>query len=292
MIKYVRNSIAALLGFQQATHLRVVDPAGVTMRGGITVIDSGLSHPLVQHFEHSAVREHFSNVPTIDVGTFRTLKAIYRNPSNYKPDIGFLDDSQVALVEKVHGMSVDHAGETNASFEEDIKTAILTVKRTAIDLHDVHVGKEFMETLVSTLRTVELSVAEMAAKGRRLPILVMDILPDFENDEVHDLIKRINNHGCGVMLFRLVYVATPTTKIPSDLHVVERYPLRNKTPTTSSWENEAYLATGERVLVKTDRVIEQPSWRRRKSKTAIVPSLADYDAGIVEPFGKLQLARQ
>lgn len=144
---------------------------------------------------------------------------------------------------------------------------------------------------MSALKTVELAVAEIAAGGGRLPILVIDLLPDFENDEVHDLVRRINGHGCGVMLFRLVYVATPTTKLMSDLHIVERYPLRNKASIFPNWENEAYLATGERVLVKTERKIEQPLWSRGKSKSVMVPSMADYEGGLVEPFGQLQVGR-
>lgn len=290
MIEYVKNHVAALLGFEPAPRLRMVDPVDVVMKGGISVIDSGWTHPLVQHFEHFAIRKHFTDVPTIDLGIFRRLKAVYRNPSSFRPDIGFLESSQVVLVEKVPGISVDDVCDANASFEEDIKTAILTVKRTVIDLYDVYLEKEFVETLVSALKTVEFAIVEMAAKGRRLPVLVIDLLPDFENDEVHDLIRRINGYGCGVMLFRLVYVATPTTKIVSDLHIVERYPLRN--PIFSSWENEAYLATGERVLVKTDGKIKRPLWRRANSEAGMVPSLTDYEAGLVEPFGQLQVARQ
>lgn len=291
MFEYVRNYLAAVLGYQPATRMRVVDPVEVVMKGGISIIDSGWTHPLVQHFEHFAIRKHFADVPTIDLGVFRRLKALYWNPSNYKPETGFLDASQVSLIEKMSGTAVREGGKVSVSFEDEIRTAILTAKRTVIDLYDAYVEKEFIETLVSTLKMMELAVAEISAGGGRLPILVIDLLPDFENDEVHDLIRRINRHGCGVMLFRLVYVATPTTKLMSDLHIVERYPLRNKASIFPNWENEAYLATGERVLVKTERNIEQPLWIRGKSNSVMVPSMADYEAGLVEPFGQLQVGR-
>lgn len=126
MFEYVRNYLAALLEFQPAPRLRVVDPVDVVMKGGISIIDSGWTHPLVQHFEHFAIRKHFADVPTIDLGIFRRLKALYRNPSNYKPDIGFLDASRVSLIEKMSGTEVREGGKVNVSFEDEIRTSTCT----------------------------------------------------------------------------------------------------------------------------------------------------------------------
>jgi hypothetical protein len=175
-------------------------------------------------------------------------------------------------------------------FEERFWKAITTCTKTVVDLDyvwawddaEIENLRPFNEIepadyLVSALTA---AARETRAGNARAHIYIIEVLSEyFDREDVTAALLALRDAGAAVLYLRRVSSPSPTYDLPADLHIIERYPLKNE------YDDEVVLITEERVVVKAPIWgSRRPEWFKNPMDSKTMPTVAEYNTGRLDEF--------
>lgn len=254
--------------------LRRIDMVEELRSGRLVFADVGRQQPVQDYLYRMAWLDPvISKQPTVELkfsSCTDTLAHYGRQRSEGKLD--HLPVDQVSIVRRdgnlrhVHGGSYDRdiASET-IPFEDRFRTAITTCTKTIADIYyawgwddgDKERLQPFNEidTVDYAVRALTTAAREIRAGNAKASIYIIEMLAcECDTEEFTKALLELRDAGAAVLYVRRVESPLPTYDLPADLHLIERYPLKNQ------FDDEVVLITGERV------VIDVPVWGSRRPK--------------------------
>lgn len=273
--------------------LRRIDMIEELRPGRLVFADVGRHQPVQEYLYRMAwLDPMISQQPTVELkfsSCTDTLAHYGRQRSEGKLD--HLPVDQVSIVRRdgnlkhVHGGGYDRDMASEViPFEDRFRTAITTCTKTIVDLYyawgwddgEAERLRPFNEiaTVDYAVRALRTSAREIRAGNAKASIYVIEMLSDeCDTEEFTRALLELRDAGAAVLYVRRVSSPSPTYDLPADLHLIERYPLKNE------FDDEVVLITGERVVVDVPVWgSRRPRWYRVVPRTKPMPTIAEYNS--------------
>lgn len=288
----IKDIIRRASGLKPDT-LRRIDMIEELRPGRLVFADVGRHQPVQEYLYRMAwIDPVISLLPTVELkfssGT-DTLAHYGRRRSEGKLD--HLPVDQVSILRRdanlghVNGGSYDRVIASEVvPFEDRFRTAITTCTKTIADIHytwgwddgDAERIRPFNEvaTVDYAIRALTTSAREIRAGNAKASIYIIEMLSgECDTEEFTKALLELRDAGAAVLYVRRVSSPSPTYDLPADLHLIERYPLKNQ------FDDEVVLITGERVVVDVPVWgSRRPRWFRVAPKAKPMPTIAEYNS--------------
>lgn len=296
----IKDFLRRLSGWELDT-LRRIDIADELRPGKLIFADVGRHQPVQEYLYRMAWWDPVvSRLPTVEL-KFSTCTDTLATYGRWRAEgkLEHLPREQVALIGRA--CNLEHAGGQSFSrneasmavpFEERFADAIRTCSKTIVDIDYVWGwDDEEMERLrpfnqiqaadilVTALKAAEREIRAGSAKAQ---IYIIEVLSgEFDREDVTSALLSLRDAGAAILFIRRVGSPSPTYDLPADLHIIERYPLKN-----SWYADEVVLITEERVVIKgLVYDARRPEWvRRGHGLRMTAPTVAEYNTGRLDPF--------
>lgn len=289
-------------GYRRDT-LRRIDLAEELRPGRLVFADVGRHQPVQEYLYRIAWWDPIISLrPTVEL-KFETTTDTLATYGRWRHEgkLDHLPESQVALLQR--DCNLVHAGGQSYSSDEEsgsvpfsdrFEMAITTCSKTIVDMGRVWGYEDERERLkavnaideadllVAILQVAERAVRSGTAKAHTF--IVEALSGQVDRRDVTAALLALRDAGAAVLFIRRATAPMPTYDMPADLHMIERYPLKN------DYGDELVLVTEERVVVAgTYPSHKRPEWvsramAKRLSRKAM-PTVEEYNKGKLDPFG-------
>jgi hypothetical protein len=294
----IKDFLRRTAGWKRDT-LRRIDVAEELKPGRLVFADVGRHQPVQEYLYRMAWWDPVLSLqPTVELKFTTctdTLATYGRRRTEGKLD--HLPPEQVAMLRRdcdvVHegGQSYSYDEASRAvPFEERFSRAITTCSKTIVDLEyvwgwdDAEMERlrpfnqiEAADYLVSALTAAAREIR--AGNAKALTYIIEVLSGEFDREDIKSALLSLRDAGAAVLFIRRVDSPSPTYDLPADLHIIERYPLKNQ------YADEVVLITEERVVIEGliyDR--RRPEWLRNVSDSKVMPTVAEYNTGRLDAF--------
>lgn len=250
-----------LLGFNKVPNATAIDIVSALKDGKTVLIDSTLGSPIQRHLKNITGWGDFLNSPTFELWN-------YDNRVSFEPFKG-LEKHRVR-----HKI-------------DEIRNSIISNQKTVTHINHstIDVGLRASERMIEAI--VE-TAEELWHDEHPLPLFVIELFWRHENEYTLELLKRLKDITA-TLVFRTTETSMPTSKISSDIHIVERPEFRK------------YLRSDAEVLMKcgTRTVISShPDASRfkrsinRNHDLETTPSISDFNESFLSPLRREEFVRK
>lgn len=295
----IKDILRRAAGLKRDT-LRRIDIADELKPGRLIFADVGRHQPIQEYLRRVAWWDPvISRRPTVELASstvIDTLATYGRWRSEGK--LAHIPSEQVALLRRDCNLvnegggaySCDEASKT-ARFEERLAHAVTTCSKTIVDIGDVWGWDDeqnerlrpFNEISEADLLVGALTVAEreMRAGTAKANTYIIEVLSGVaDRKDVTAALHSLRDAGAAILFIRRATAPMPTYDLPADLHIIERYPLKNPL-----YADEAVLITEERVVVKgLVYGSRRHEWVTSREREMTMPTVAEYNIGRLVPF--------
>lgn len=257
--------------------------------GKLVLVDSGMHNPMQRWVRNIAIWDQFLETRSFEIRTWSTAFSEYFNHDRREEFVG---KDRLLRPEKVRfvgpfvrnynpdGIDIVYDLKDVGAHAEEVHASLLSTLKTVV--HFQNNWEDEVVLLEGILRQVILTSRELAARGEDLPLCMIEINSKYDTDVVRGLIHELHQVGNRVVVVRQVFRPEPTCDFKADIHIVERSPFLDYL----RGDDEVLLRSGTPVLLAPFYWLPTESvWKKRNSRPRVLPSIDEYNAGRIDPFG-------
>jgi hypothetical protein len=292
----IGDMVARLSGRVKVQGRRALDLEGELRPGRLLLLDSGMHQPVQYHARIMTNLGSLADKRTVEIRSWgfdssrishyerhdrrhreNNRKPHYPNPSG---EFGIVYrkvfERDGALVDAIERYSLENrpAEKVNPVFAAELAESIEAKLKTLVSLEHClnRDGGDMESALVESIDIGIAAVRRAAAEAREAPIFIVDVMKEDDSPAIRDALARLKEAGAAILVVYTVSSPCPMTDMPSDLHMIERYPLKTR------FEDELVLATEEIVVIaRMDEVwkIDRNRWIKRDDRP--LQTVAEYN---------------
>lgn len=268
-----------ILGLVRAPEARKIDIFAELANGKSILLDSGAQSPIQNFLRYICSSADCIDKNTIEFCHNRSPRDGYMRTGRFK-----LDDNQILSGDNLAHVS-NRVGDwknykpnsLNRNFREQIETIKSAMRsgKKVIAEYDCRYATSTMRDEERIVEAIVETAEELWAAWRDMPLFVIQLMPEYENEYVLELLKRLQQIAPTIII-RVVEAPMPITpSLTADIHIVERTDFQKYLRSDA----EVLLANNQRAVISTHHEAREfNKWDYKGYKFEDMPTVAEYNA--------------